>query len=225
MQAILQHTEKLAEQIYRFEFRTERHLDYLAGQFAEFTLPHNNPDQRGTRRWFTLSSSPTEQLIAITVKYRNHPSSFKQALRNMRLGDCLAVSDPLGDFVLPLDTTLPLAWIAGGIGITPYRSMATWLTSHNEHRDISLLHVVSQPNEAIYNEAFTKAGIVERSIVDTSLSQRPPAHQLLSQLADASERLIYIAGPEVMVATLERDLLDTGIGRERIITDQFLGYV
>jgi glycine betaine catabolism B len=211
-------------EIYSFQFEPERPLDYIAGQFAEFTIEHPNPDAKGIRRWFTLSSSPTEPHVAITVRCEGKLSSFKQALSQLQPGDTILVSDPMGDFVLPLDTSIPLAWIAGGIGITPYRSMAQWLTDSKEQRDIKLVHCINKPADAIYSEVFNIAGISEREVIDTSDRQRPDIDKLLLSIPDARQRLIYISGPEIMVENLRQDFMKAGFRRDDVIVDQFLGY-
>ena len=69
MQIILDHTEDIAENIKTFWFVPKKPMDYIAGQFIEMTLPHDHPDERGQKHWFTLSSSPTEPLISITNKF------------------------------------------------------------------------------------------------------------------------------------------------------------
>lgn len=212
-------------EIYCFEFEPERPFDYIAGQFAEFVIDHPNPDSKGIRRWFTLSSSPTEPLVAITVRCDERQlSSFKRALRDLKPGDAALASDSMGDFVLPLDESIPLVWIAGGIGITPYRSLAKWLLDNNEQRDIALVHYVNKPDDIIYSQLFEAAMVPERQIIDTSQRQRPSMEMLLADIADAKKRPIYISGPETMVENMRQDLLKVGFRRDDIIVDQFLGY-
>jgi ferredoxin-NADP reductase len=84
MKITLDYTENIAKNIQTFWFKPDKPVRYVAGQFIELTLPHDNPDKRGIKRWFTLSSSPTEPLISITTKHaENIVSSFKQNLFNL----------------------------------------------------------------------------------------------------------------------------------------------
>src|SRR6185369_15796787 len=102
-----------------FWFRPERPVDYIAGQFTEIYLPHSGADSRGERRWFTLSSSPTDALVSITTQFiPTEGSTFKKELFGLRPGAALKLADPMGDFVLPKDPSIPLLFIAGGLGIT-----------------------------------------------------------------------------------------------------------
>src|SRR5438128_2636442 len=139
MKVVFDHTqETIASSIKSFWFKPTRPVHYTAGQYIELKLPHDKPDNRGERRWFTLSSYPTEPLLSITTKFTDPGSSFKRALLDMKQGQIINMSDPMGDFVLPKDDTIPLIFVAGGIGVTPVRSMIKWLSDKAEKRDIKL---------------------------------------------------------------------------------------
>ena len=57
MQVTLDHVEDIAQNIKTFWFKPEKSLRHVAGQFIELTIPHDNADKRGQKRWFTLSDS------------------------------------------------------------------------------------------------------------------------------------------------------------------------
>jgi glycine betaine catabolism B len=224
MNATLQSVVAESETVITFYFRPERPLDAIAGQFVELTIPHHGPDKLGIRRQFTLSSSPTEKYTAITVNFAKRTSSFKHALHALQPGDMVHMSDPLGDFVLPLDSSVPLVWIAGGIGITPFRSMASWLTDQNESREILLFHSIRNRDESIFGDVIKSAGIKEHDLVETASQARLTANEILAAVSDPVTPLFYISGPEAMVETLSHGLRQHNIPREHIIVDVFLGY-
>lgn len=220
MYARLEFVEDVASNIKTLWFRPEQPVRYVAGQFTELYLPHD-ADDRGIRRWFTLSSSPTEELLAITT--RLHPiekSSFKQQLTELRPGARLHLADPMGDFVLPKDPNIPIVFIAAGLGITPVRSMLKWLHDTGEQRDITLWFA-TKPEELAFQELFQGAGLNF-----TSITANP--RNLLT--ADAIKReapensYIYISGPEELVETLYNDAKRLGIDPSRLIADYFPGY-
>lgn len=219
----LRETGQISGDIYYFSFEPERHYGYIAGQFAEFTIAGVTDDPKGPRRWFTISSSPTEQLVTITVRMRQPLSSFKQALRSLQLGEAILSSDPLGDFVLPLDESRPLVWLAAGIGITPFGSMARWIVDSGERRSIRLLHISNNPGGAALDQLLDAASIKHQTI--STIGTRPDAPAILAGIpAIADNSLVYISGPENMANDIRASLLGSGYDRDMIIVDQFLGY-
>ena len=92
--------------------------------------------------------------MTITTKFNNESSSFKKALKQLQPGDEILMSDPMGDFVLPMLIQTPLIFVAGGIGITPFHSILSWLTATKENRPIKLLYAVNTEDEIIFQETF-----------------------------------------------------------------------
>ena len=212
--------EQTAKQIYTFYFKPEKRPHYTAGQFVEFTLPHDNPDDRGVRRWFTLSSSPTEELLSITTKLIPEASSFKKALAELKPGEPVDMSSPMGDFVLPKDSSIPLIFVAGGIGVTPYHSMIAYLRDSDSPRDLTLLYSAADAESLAFEGLFETLG--EHYI--TSIGARLSAELVLTHTEQRPGSYIYLAGPEPMVETLEKELISSGIQKYRIRTDFFPGY-
>src|SRR5689334_9369093 len=98
MKVALSHTVQEAPDITSFYFIPEHPLRYVAGQFIELMLPHNNPDERGIKHWFTLSSAPGHEQVSITTRHAEKPSTFKQTLWKLKPGDTVVMSEPMGDF-------------------------------------------------------------------------------------------------------------------------------
>jgi len=113
-----------ATDTYSFFWEPERRVTYLPGQYFYFTLPKmGKPDYRGPTRDFTLSSSPTEgNLLRFTTRIRDE-SEFKQTLIRLKIGSFIEAEGPNGTFIVDEKEPGPHVFIAGGIGITPFRSM------------------------------------------------------------------------------------------------------
>lgn len=232
MKAVLDHTEEVARNIKTFWFKPERKIRYIAGQFTELYLPHIDEDNRGSKRWFTLSSSPTEKLVSITTKYANDlSSSFKRALFALKPGSEITLADPMGDFVLPKDTSIPLVFVAGGIGITPVRSMIKFLYDTSEIRKVKLIYAARSWEEVAFRKLFNNQGLNPIYVISN-----PPAgysgetapltaKQINTLTGDFKHALIYISGPEPMVETLIKDLKKLGVDNRRLISDYFPNYV
>jgi len=227
----LDHTEQVGARMLTFWFKPERPVDYVAGQFTELFLPHDAADTRGLRRWFTISSSPTESLVSITTKMAAHEgSSFKRQLANLQPGTVIQAADPMGDFVLPKDKTIPLVLVAAGIGVTPIRSMVTWLADTHEERHVSLIQAAGSPDSLLYQELWARyplsyTSIVKRPSAEYQGAVGPLTADAILQAAPPDARnLYYLSGPELLVEQLTKDLIAAGIPDYRVITDYFHGY-
>ncbi len=231
MRVTFDHSVDVAENTKTFLFKHDRPIRYTAGQFIELSLPHDNSDKRGIKRWFTLSSSPTEETVAITTKYTpGTGSSFKESLFALKPGDSVMMSEPMGDFVLPIDKSVPLVFIAGGIGITPMRSMIKWLLDSEQHRTIHLIYAANRVEEVAFRDLFHDFGVP----TDIFLSDPPKnwqekigrldAEKILEIAPDVDGKLYYISGPEPMVEQLTKALADHGVDKRRVVGDYFPNY-
>ena len=139
--------------MYDFIF-AKPHLKFEPGQYLEWTLGHERTDSRGNRRYFTIASSPTEPNLRLGVKFYDNPSSFKKKMLAMEPGDEIMAGQLAGDFILPRDPEKKLVFIAGGIGITPFRSMVKYLMDRGEKRLIALLYSNRTVSEIAYRDVF-----------------------------------------------------------------------
>lgn len=200
-------------------------IKYKAGQYMEWTLPQKKADVRGMRRYFTLASSPTEETIALGVKKYNPSSTFKETLFSMKPGDTIWAGQLKGDFSLPKDKNKKLVFIAGGIGITPFRSMVKYLIDTQEKRDIVLLHVVGSADELTYKEVFKQGeGIGLKTIPwDSATAGHMTDDKIKELIPDFKDRTYYISGSNLMVHTFKDILSKLGVSQKNIVTDYFPG--
>lgn len=231
MKVVFDHSIEEAPNIRTFYFRPEKPVQYTAGQFAEWTLQHPHADNRGVRRWFTISSSPLDKFVTITTKFAGKDSSsFKKALFKMEPGHEMIMSDPMGDFVLSKLIQTPLVFVAGGIGITPFHSILSWLAATKESRPIRMLYGVNNEDEIIFQDTFDRSGIRPTIIVnDPSAAWGGERGLLSAELIMGLEKpsedtLVYASGPEPMVEKLEKDLLAAGLHENQFVGDFFPNY-
>ena len=214
-------SQPVAPNITTFSFQPEIPVQYQAGQFIQMTLPHNQPDGRGTKRWFTLSSSPAQEHLSITTKFASeHGSSFKKTLASLEPGAQVEMAEPEGDFTLPENANQPLVFIAGGMGITPYHSMVQYLTDVREKRDITLLYGVQNQAEACFIDLFKNYGVK----LQLSVNQRFTTDSLMAAIGDTAGKLVYLSGPEPMVEALDASLKAAGLSADQLKSDYFPGY-
>jgi ferredoxin-NADP reductase len=230
MYAVLDHIEAHGGDIVSFWFRPERPIRFNAGQYIELYLPHEAVDSRGTRRWFTISSSPNEQLISLTTGFPKKPSSYKQTLRALRVGSEVVLSEPLGDFVLPKDRTVPLVFVAAGTGCTPYASMTKWLIKQHEERDIQLLYAASSPDAFLFTDLWSSYRPLRLTRMVSHASSAWHEHIgsldsviILQAIQDAADSMLYLAGPQSLIEPLYDELLKD-VPRQQVLLDYFPGY-
>ena len=222
--------EEIAPQIYTFSFKHTQPVSFVAGQFIELTIPHDHVDSRGVKRWFTISSSPNDELLQITTRISEDSSSFKQALLNLKKGEDLFMAEPMGDFVLPQDASIPLVFVAAGVGITPFHSILRHLHQTDLQRDISLIYAVATEDDILFQDTFDKAGIHATIVVKNPSPAWGGERGILTsqhilKIAEPSkDAMVYLAGPESFVEHLTKDLQNQNDAPQRIVTDFFPGY-
>ncbi|HKR81737.1 MAG TPA: FAD-dependent oxidoreductase [Candidatus Saccharimonadales bacterium] len=231
MNIIFDHREQIAPCIYTFYFRSEKPVQYVAGQYAEFYLPHGGHDARGEHRWFTLSSMPDEPLLAMTTKFaQSDGSSFKRQLRALKPGAQLGMTEPMGDFVLPKDPRVPVVFVVGGIGITPVRSMIAWLHARGESRPLQLVYAARRPKDLVFTNLFEAYGLHASPILTNpdgdwqGHTGHLNARHLLEVTGDSKGKLFYFSGPEPMVEALVAELKQHSVEPYQIVLDYFPGY-
>lgn len=226
--------ETTGKDIYNFNFSSNRKIEFYSGQFLEWTLPHKNPDFRGNRRYFTIASSPTENEIKLGVRIDSETSSsFKKKLLNLEKGETLSVGGLAGEFILPKDQNQKLVFIAGGIGITPFRSMIKYLIDKNEKRNIVLIYQANNEDSFAYKNLFDdfaeKIGLKIIYMVGNPSPNwqgrvgRLDENTIKEILPDFEERLFYISGANAMVESYKKMVKKLGVKQKMIKTDYFAG--
>src|SRR5690606_32428028 len=169
-------------------------------------------DDRGSDRWFTNAAAPVEGHIMLTTRFNNErSSSFKNKLRNLKIGKSIEISGGEGDFIIG-DYSKEYVYIAGGIGITPFRSILKQLHHEGKLLNITLLYANRDQN------------IVYKKELETFVKENPnfkihyifsPDHidenKIKELIPDIQKPLFYVSGPEQMVESLGNTLKEMGI--------------
>lgn len=232
----LKEKNKIAPDIYDFVFARGKGFAYVPGQYMEWTLGHDSPDGRGNRRYFTLASAPTEKNIRLGIKIDHSSSSFKKALLEMQTGDEVVAGQLGGDFVLPKNPRQKIVMIAGGVGVTPFRSMIKYLLDTHQRRPITLFYANRSINDIIYKDIFDRAqhelGIqIVYTVTDTATlpsywtgaTGRITPELIRQTVPDYQSCLFYISGPRSMVDSFKESLSQMKVPASRIKTDYFVG--
>jgi ferredoxin-NADP reductase len=227
---------RIAADTYEFVFATSRRLHFKPGQYLEWTIAHPKRDARGIRRYFTIASSPSDKDIRVAVKFYKPSSTYKKALFALRPGDTVVASQLAGNFTMPRDKQKKLVFIAGGIGVTPFRSMIQHLMDKKERRDIILMYSNRSLEDTAYIDLISRAE-AETGLQSVPIFNTPPPHAapgefptlldagvLAREVPDFREREFYLSGPNSMVNAASDMLSGLGVPRRHIKKDYFPGF-
>jgi len=215
-----------------FKLAQSSKFNFLPGQYLEWTLGGVRYDLRGSRRFFSIASSPLEENIKIGIKITEKGSQFKKTLVNMKKGDKIYAGSLAGDFVLPKKEG-KYVFIAGGIGITPFRSMIKNAIDENTKLDAILFYSSSNESEIVYKDLFESAKQigVKTVYVCSNPSEnfkgargRVNSDLIQKEVPDFKDRVYYLSGPNSMVNGYKKLLRSMGINPFKIKTDFFSGY-
>lgn len=203
---------------------------YLAGQYTHWTVLHENPDNRGLSREFSFASAPEESSIRFLTRIPDRCSTYKQAIKKMRLGQITYVTPAQGKFLLPSDSTKSIVWLAGGVGIAPFRSF----TKHMELTGKSFAKInlfFSNPDEFFpylsdVSAVSPKLTITRQGPVGWNGNYGHFTSDLISKnISNPQEAMYYICGHQQMALSVLKLLVsDLKVSRLQINLDLFTGY-
>lgn len=213
-------------------FEPDSALPFVAGQYLRYSLPHPDADDRGEMRSFTIASAPSEPLLRLTTRLSTQPSSFKHALMGLTAGAVVDVDGPHGQFVYSASDRSTVL-IAGGIGITPLRSMLGELAA-TRPSNLTLLYSNATP-DIPFRTYFDSLGAdwpqlrVVYTVTRPSDGWHGPtgridARFIQQHVVKAAQAAYYICGPSALVEAMQRVLVESGVESNRIKAEGFPGY-
>lgn len=219
-------SEKREADVTTFRFKPEEAVTWQAGQYLYYTLPHDNPDDRGIKRWFTIAAPPSSGEIRITTRIveGQQRSTFKEALHNLKPGDTVEAEAPEGDFTVD-DPARSMIFIAGGIGITPFYSILAEASANDQKLHVHVLYA-NRTDEIVFRDEFAKFQEQNPGLKIDYIVQPDKLDDAKLQAAVQAEEnpLIYISGPEPMVDAIGDQLVNLGVDEKNIKKDHFPGY-
>lgn len=205
-------------------------LDFKAGQFLLVKLK----DDPQLKRYLSISSSPTEKCYLEFTKKLTE-SDFSKTLDSLKVGEQVTIEYPFGKFVL--DESFPkIAFLSGGIGITPIRSICKYVVDRNLGSDIVLIYANRSVRDIVFKEDFDvmmksySALRVGHVLHETQAGficsvGRIDAGVIKNEIPDYPERKFYLCGPPQMVEAMQKILFeDLSLSADKIITENFQGY-
>ncbi|GIW65502.1 MAG: oxidoreductase [Candidatus Parcubacteria bacterium] len=229
--------KEIAEGTMEFCFGKPEGLNFKAGQHFVLKLINTTEiDEEKNERVFSVVSSPDENKICFAIRMRN--SDFKRLLKNLSEGSEIEIDGPYGQMVLPKDTNKTIAFIAGGIGITPFMSMIRYSAKNNLPYKIYLFYSNRRPEDTAYLDElleYDKQGKIkliatmtqmensfkywdgERNYINEEMIKKYLGKEIINTI-------FYIAGPPQMSQAMYKLLSNMGVDEEKIKGENFSGY-
>lgn len=224
--------------MYTTLFRKPPGFTHVAGQFLtyEIDLPDSTPAER--RRSFTIASAPVESDVFLTCRYLEPHSRFKEALIGLPPGSTVKATGPFGRFSLPQEAPIPVVFLAGGIGITSFRSIIVQAAAQGYAASICLLYSARSRSDFLFSEALSDAGkrLPMLRIERTSTGEGGGANDwqgrrglidaafITQATAGLTEPIFYLCGPPGFVVAMEAALATLGVSKDRMKEEKFTGY-
>jgi ferredoxin-NADP reductase len=235
---------EVAENTMAFRFEKPAGWTFKAGQFVDITLL-NPPetDAEGNTRGFSISSAPQEPRIMVITRLRN--TAFKRVLRSMLLDSEVKIEGPFGNLTLHNNASRPAVLLAGGIGITPFRSIVLNAAKEKLPHRIFLFYSNRRPEDAAFLEELQALEAQNANykliatMTEVEKSARPWKgevgmidYKMLDRYLKAAATpewysagpIYYIAGPPQMVRDLQTMLTNAGVDSDDIRVEEFSGY-
>lgn len=212
------------------------HYKFRAGQHADFAFGQPFVNCEGDNsRTFSLANSPLERRLAM-IALRMRETPFKMSLKTAALGTKFKVSRPRGSFTLHKDVSKPAVFLAGGIGITPIRSIIHWATQEHLPHKLYLFYSNRVSEDAAFLEELEVLATRNRSftlIPTVTLGKSPTwpyengpidRNLLRRYLRGLNGPIYYVAGPSGMVTAMTTLLHSSGVSDDDIKTEEFGDY-
>ena len=205
-----------AREVRSFRLEPENKLNYLPGQWMYVRLSAD------LRHHFTISASPTEDLLQFTTKFRPE-SEYKQVLWQMKEGNEVEINGPFGSFVLDEKDTTPRLFIAGGIGITPFRAMIRYVADRQLNLPVTLLYSGKNTDEMAFVGELQTANC-KLQIIETEKEGRVDEAKIKKYCPDYLERTWWVCGPPAMVEAMVELGQKMGVSADKLRSEEFTGY-
>ena len=233
----LKRREEVAQGTAAVYFEKPEGFQFKAGQFLRFTLinpPETDPE--GNSRTFSIASAPHEEDLMIATRMRD--TAFKRVLKTMPLGSEIEIKGPYGKLTLNDDPARPAVFLTGGIGITPFRSIALDAARSGLLHRIHLFYSNRRPEDAAFLDQLTELEKINPNYrliatMTSAAASNPPwtcetgyinGEMLSRYIEDLKSTGYYIAGPEGLVTAMRKTLSEAGVNESDINVEQFTGY-
>lgn len=214
-----------------FIFQPESPISFVPGQYIYCTLPKlNYPDAKGATRHFTIASSPTQEGLMITTRIRAE-SGYKKTLDELPIGSFVETQESNGTFIFDEREAGPHIFLAGGIGVTPFRSMIKYIVDNNLETPVYLIYSNSDADipfkKDFDNITKTHLNIKIQYLISSTqghLDQAKIESYMGSWGVEIGDSTWWVCGPPPFIDAVEDILGKMKIQGRQIRSEKFTGY-
>jgi len=215
-----------------FRFKPQEPLGFTPGQFLKLLFDKDNLNNQNLNKYLSFSSSPEKEYIEVTKRLSQ--SEFSQKLISLEPGQAVVFKAPLGNCTYKKEYK-KIAFLIGGIGITPVVSIIEYIAKKNLDTDVILLYSNRTEEEIIFHPELDKwANNSNINMIYTVTDIKPvntafnfgkiDKNMVTDKIKDFSERIFFIFGPPGMCKAMNNICMDLNVTREQIKTEKFIGY-
>ncbi len=230
-------SEQVAEGTMAFYFEKPSGFEFVGGQSIDLTLiDPPQSDAGGNTRALSVASAPREPHLAVATRLRD--TAFKRVLGALRPGAEVRIEGPFGSMTLHRNIARPAVILAGGIGITPFRSMVRQATGANSRHRMFLFYSNRRPEDAAFLGELQELARQQPnfSLITTMTSPEKSSigwsgetgyisrAMLTKSLGDLTGPVYYTAGPPALVSAMKEMLTEAGVSEDDINSEDFAGY-
>lgn len=213
--------EQETSDIVNLYFQKPDSFSYNSGDCIDILLS----DRTLGKKTFSFASSPLDQDLFIT--YKKGISTYKKFLESLRVGDKVECTHYGSNFIYhPGKKSI---FIAGGVGITPLRSMVRTSVLLNIKEQMIVLYLNNSDEFAFQDELLSWVGQYSNLkcfFINSSIKGRISEEMLQRIIPEVKKESFdfYISGPPLMVDLATQIIDGLGLTNHIIHTDSFDGY-
>lgn len=208
--------------IHSFILKADKLPGWKAGQHSIFTLPKKVIAGKSWRP-FSVASAPHEGVIRIGTIISEPASSFKQQLSSLATGGKVRMYGPFGELYIRPGMK-KVVGVAGGIGITPFRSIMADLA--HKRSPVQLTLIYSAKESHTYRDELEKWCRENNNLQIIYIHTAEEVNAELAKQVEQNKNEAYylLSGAPVMIEALRESLLRQKIKSGHIFNDPFKGY-
>ncbi len=224
---------KRTHNVESFRFMPSEKFYFKAGQFIQIIFDENDKTNKIFNKFLSISCAPDKDYIEVTKKITD--SEFSKKLQSLKQGDSVLIKGPMGHCTFEGEFE-KIAFIVGGIGVTPVISILEDIVNKNLSTDVVFLYSNWNENDIAFKEEVDNWVKEKENIrVVHSLMEGDPDNKdyyigqineefVAEHIPDYKERMVYLFGPPGMVKAMNDICSKLNCEKFKVKAENFIGY-